>query len=188
MTIDELRHHDPNNNGLRECFCKRCGRKYIHNNRRCRSSATYCEDCQKAIKAQKNKEQDKYEIRFDKAVREIRKQVRNFEVYKKPIEIASTRKYSYGSIPEVMVAIELLRLKYKIIPQQRVGKYHVDFLIKDKKLVLEVDGEMFHRNKNSRDAEVQLMLGLDWKIIHIPAELIRKNITKLKQCIDLYSN
>lgn len=175
----------------RECLCKMCGKMYIHNKCRAKSSATYCEDCKKALQAQKAKEKigdrDKYEVRFDKAIEELRKQIDDPEAYIKPIEIASTKKYRYGSIPEVMVAVELLRLKYKIIPQQRIGKYHVDFLIKDKKLVIEVDGKLFHRDKNSREAEIQLMLGLDWKIIHIPAELIRKNIGKLKECIDIYT-
>ena len=46
--------------------------------------------------------------------------------------------------------------------------------------MVEVDGEIFHakeRNEN-REATIQISLGFDWKIIHIPAEKIRKNISK----------
>ena len=128
----------------------------------------------------------KKEIQFDKAVEEIRRQVEDFGEYKKPIEIAKTRAERYGSIPEAMVAIELLHLKYKIVPQQKVGKYKVDFAIPDKKMVVEVDGEVFHRydRKRDREAQIQLMLGLDWKIVRIPAEFIRINIKKLSAAIN----
>lgn len=86
-----------------------------------------------------------------------------------------------------MVAIELLKLKYKIIPQQKVGKYRVDFAIPKEKIIIEVDGKIFHNGTlNDREAEIQLMIGLDWKIIHIPAELIRENITKLKSAIGIF--
>lgn len=94
----------------------------------------------------------------------------------------------YGSIPEAMVAIELLRLGYRIIPQQKVKKYKVDFAIPKEKIVIEVDGYVYHKDsyKGDREAIIQLALGLDWKIIHIPAELIAEDITKLKSAIGIF--
>ena len=130
----------------------------------------------------------KAEKRFNEAVKCIEKQVGNFGEYQKPIEIARTRLEQYGSIPEAMVAIELIRLKYSIIPQQKVNKYKVDFAIPKHKIVVEVDGKTYHHEKseNEREATIQLSLGLDWKIIHIPAEYIKEDIQKLIKIMDMY--
>lgn len=129
----------------------------------------------------------KEERRFRKAVENIEKQVKNFKAYEKAIEVAKTRQGRYGSIPEAMVAIELIKNKHKIIPQQRVGKYRVDFVIPEIKLVVEVDGKIFHQNNREkaydRDAAIQIALGTGWKIIHIPAELVAKRITRLETAI-----
>ena len=153
-----------------------------------------CDYCKHAVKRKIEhakytdilQEQSKAEIRFEKAVAEIKSQVRKFKEYEKPIEIARKRLEKYGSIPEAMVAIELIRLKYSIIPQQKVGKYRVDFAIPKEKYIVEVDGSIYHQKMTSREAEIQLMFGLDWKIIHVPAERIRGNIRKLEKVIQIY--
>lgn len=127
----------------------------------------------------------KAEIRFKKAIDEIKAQVKNFKDYEKAIEIASNKEEKYGSIPEAMVAIELIRLKYSIIPQQRIGKYRVDFVIPKEKCIIEVDGSVYHQKITKREAEIQFAFGLDWKMIHVPAELIRKDIQKLDEIIKM---
>ena len=50
---------------------------------------------------------------------------------------------------------------------------------------IEVDGSVYHKDsyKGDREAIIQLALGLDWKIIHIPAEYIAKDIQKVEQII-----
>ena len=127
----------------------------------------------------------KREKQFNHAVEKIEKQVKDFSKYENAIKIAKTRAELYGSIPEAMVAIELLKLKYKIIPQQKIKKYKVDFVLPTQKIVIEVDGSIFHKNiyNSEREAIIQMSLGLDWKIIHIPAEKIAENITKLQEII-----
>jgi len=125
------------------------------------------------------------EKRFNKAIENIKKQVKNYRAYEKAIGIAKTRAEKYGSIAEAMVAIELLKNKHRIIPQQKIGKYRVDFALPDLKLVIEVDGELYHSKgvDGKREGIIQLSLGPKWKIIHIPAELVVKNITKLEEAI-----
>ena len=88
-----------------------------------------------------------------------------------------------------MVAIELIRIGYSIIPQQKIKKYKVDFAIPKEKIVIEVDGSIYHKDvyKGYREAIIQLSLGLDWKIIHVPAEYISKDIQKLEQIIKILS-
>lgn len=125
------------------------------------------------------------EIQFDKAVEEIRSQVSNFGEYERAIEIARTRNERYASIPEAMVAIELIRLKYAITPQQPIGKYRVDFAIPKRKLIIEVDGNAFHSYEKDmeREGRIQLMVGLDWKIVRVPSEYIRGHIQMLQSLI-----
>lgn len=129
------------------------------------------------------------EIKFDEAVCNLSKQVKNIDDYSKAIEIARERVERYGSVPEMMVAIELIKLKYSIIPQQKIGKYKVDFAIPKQKCIIEVDGKLYHQDYNKemkREAHMRLILGMDWKIVHVPAELISKHITSLGEYIEKY--
>lgn len=154
-----------------------------------------CEYCKRKL-AEKRKlllepeildKETKYEQRFNKAVEEIENQVKDFDRYAKDVETARKRAESYGSIPEAMVAIELLHLGFKIIPQQKIDKYRVDFALPTPRIVIEIDGRIFHqdnKNQKQRDQYIQQRLGYTWKIIHIPAENIRENITKLGEIMN----
>lgn len=128
----------------------------------------------------------KSDRRFESAIDRVLSQVLDGSDYDDAIRLARQRVELYGSVPEAMVAIELLHLGYKIIPQQKVGRYHVDFAIPKQKLVVEVDGALFHKNQygGNREAAIQLSLGMDWLIIHVPAELIANDIKKLRPYID----
>ena len=173
--------------------CDICGRK-VKRVKYVRNGKTVCDICKVGVKKKKDEIakawldeiETKGERRFNQALDELQAQVKDFSEYEKAITIARRGTERYGSIPEVLVAIELLRLGYKFIPQQKVGRYRVDFYIPDDKFVIEVDGSVYHRNvtKGDREATIQFSLGLDVKIIHIPAELIRKDIRKLGKYIE----
>lgn len=180
--------------------CSICGS--IIKRKQYSSDKTYvCDYCKLSLDEKKKSEQlqqlikeqgkkSRKEMLFDKAVDEIKAQVDSMDEYQKAIEFALTRVERYGSIPEMMVAIELLRLRYAIIPQQKIGKYKVDFAIPSIKRVIEVDGSIYHANKNDgyRDVYIKLHLGPDWEVIHIPAELIRKHIRTLGSIINKTCN
>lgn len=167
--------------------CEICGEK-IRRTQYSRKRNYICDYCKGVIKKKQKAKipeelQDvktKKELQFDKAIKEIEQQSKCYDEYKKSIEIARKRLELYGSIPETMVAIELIKNGYSIIPQQKIGRYKVDFLIPKEKIVVEVDGEIFHAKERNEDREatIQISLGFDWKIIHIPAEKIRKDISK----------
>lgn len=172
--------------------CKRCGkivRRRTYNPKR-KNLCEYCElvyerKCEAIEQEIWDLIKTPKEQTFDKAVAKLYKQVKNFDSYKEAIEIAKKRTERYDSIPEVLVAIELIKLGYSIIPQQRVGRYRVDFAIPAEKLIIEVDGGLYHPNgpKAGRDGDIQLSLGLDWKILHIPADWISNHIKMLKKVI-----
>lgn len=168
--------------------CELCG-KEVRNGQYSRTRRYLCDYCKKMVtKKEKiaaellNGVETTREQRFDKAIVNIRNQVKDISEYDNAIRIAKTRAERYGSVPEAMVAIELLKQGYKIIPQQSVGKYRVDFAIPSLKLVIEVDGALYHKptSKSKREGAIQIMLGFDWKIAHVPAELIAKDIKKLE--------
>lgn len=173
--------------------CSRCGGE-VRSLTYGRNHEYVCDRCRFGARAQ-NKTLEREllielttegERRFAKAVQKIKKQVKDFQSYYRVIEITRKAQNKYGSVPEAMVAIELLKLGYKIIPQQRIGKYKVDFYLPNVKTVVEVDGKIYHQNRddNEREALIMLSLGLDTRIVHIPAERIAKDINKLKQCLD----
>lgn len=170
--------------------CDICGTKILRGSYS-KTRIYLCDKCHAKVRAQYNPKeiakQERADKRFDKAVETIRKHTKKdrFEEYAKAIKAAGTGKNKYGSVPEAMVAIELLKNGYKIIPQQKAGRYTVDFAIPEQKYVIEVDGGLYHQSRDEdREALVQLFFGLDWLIIHVPAEWIRKNIHKLKTIID----
>lgn len=153
-----------------------------------------CDKC-KAKKAQHKKEVEKAwfdvietkgERRYNKALDKIQNQVKDFSEYDKAIRIARKAQDKYGSVPEAMVAVELIRLGYSFVPQQKIGRYHVDFYIPKIKTVIEVDGAIFHehRQEGERDIKIRQTLGWSTAIIHIPAEWISKHIQRLGETID----
>lgn len=171
--------------------CAKCGRivkRKIYNG----DKAYYCDICRNGlVKKEKALEHElldeilsKEEQRFLKAKDKLLKQVKEPEAYRRAIQIAETRASYYGSIPEAMVAIELIRLGYAIIPQQAIGRYKVDFAIPKEKLIVEVDGGLYHKDADpDRDNYIRLCMGLDWEIVHVPAEWIAKDIRRLSKVL-----
>ena len=175
--------------------CSKCGR--LVGRRALSLKRTYmCEYCKKAKKKKWQaieKElserifdeitvQTKAEIKFDKAVQKMFEKRGDKEKYSKAIRLAKTRCELYGSIPEIFVAIELLYQGYKIIPQQKVAKYRLDFVIPDKRVVIEVDGKIFHSDQAKeaeKDFVVKNNLGAGWRILHIPTDYITKDMMKV---------
>lgn len=133
--------------------------------------------------------EEKGERRFNKALDKIQAQVKDFTEYEKPARLARKAQDKYGSVPEAMVAVELLRLGYPFIPQKRIGQYRVDFYIPKLKAVVEVDGKIFHGGPlNEREARINMAIGWNNKIIHVPAERIEKDIQKLGAIINAIIN
>lgn len=104
---------------------------------------------------------------------------RNFGIkYYCAIEQASAAMKKFGSVPEAMACIELLYIGARVIPQAKIGRYKVDFCLPDYKMIVEIDGALYHQDPNKeywRDAAIQKTLGDDWVIKHIPAESLKNN-------------
>lgn len=178
-----------------EIPCEECGK--IYEQRVYRSEDRHvCPDCRKMDKQQDalvrqailDKLYTPGQQRFAKARELYCQQVKTAKNRDRALAVAEKACEKFDSVPEAMVGIELIRLGYRVIPQRKIGQYRVDFAIPDEKLIVEVDGSLYHSNKTERlqrDAAIGYIIGFDWEIAHIPAELIQKNIKKLKSCIDL---
>lgn len=145
-----------------------------------------CEDCKKIIRELKRERQEKKEDdlrtkgekRFDSALKKLEKQGID-ETWDNAIEIARTALAKYETIPEVIMAIGLLRTKHKIIPQQKVGNLRADFVIPSMKRAVEVDGEIYHlkySREEERDLRMASMLGKGWDVVHVPATMVEDDV------------
>lgn len=173
--------------------CPKCGRKFRHT----QVSDRYDYICKYCSSESKRKEKiiekaidealdvrTKYDKRFDSAIDILQKQVDIVE-WQKYIDMAYTKRECFGSVPEAVFCIVLLSNNLKVIPQQKVGDYRVDFALPDNKIVFEIDGSIYHSNKAKQDIRdycLENMLGKEWKIIHIPSDKI-KDVNKIKKYI-----
>lgn len=94
------------------------------------------------------------------------------------IEQAEKFKEKFDSVPEVIACVELLYIGARVIAHQKVGAYTVDFYLPDEKVIVEIDGKLYHANLDKefrRDLVLKNMLGSEWEIKHIPAETLKQN-------------
>lgn len=155
----------------------------------------YCDRCKNELIRQRRGSKEianayKYEIRFDKGVELLERKVKHFGKFSKAIEKARTKIRRFGSTDEVLAAIVLFYYGYDIEIQQKLGKYRADFLLMDKKLILEIDGQPFHsdkRKEKERDFEMEKTMGEGWRVLHIPTDLLRRKPLALKNAIEHYT-
>lgn len=156
-----------------------------------------CKDCKlktyladKEVKQEYSKEIK--ENKFNNAVKRIEKSVgKNIKKYENAIRIVHKHLYKehwFESTEEIMVAIELLKNNIKTRHQVKVRIYRVDFVLENEKILLEVDGSVFHTEKTRpkeqiRDNVLLMKFGLDWEVIRITDEYINDNIKKLVPAI-----
>lgn len=180
------------------------GRQYFYNVKCCKCDYYFerlgfneknmhqyiCKRCKAPIVVNNETLHDKKEKKFKDAVKRIEKVTKINSSYQKAIDLIYKnlhRKSWFQSTEEIMVAIELLRHNIKTIHQQKIDRYKIDFVLPDLKIILEVDGEIYHNDitkQGIRDGTIILRLGLDWKVLRVPTKKINKNITKLKKLID----
>lgn len=111
--------------------------------------------------------------------RRFEKGVKKFGVkYLPAIDRAEQVLEKFESVPEVVACIELLYIGARVIPHQAVGNFVVDFCLPDEKVVIEIDGSIYHANADKefrRDLALKNMLGSEWIIRHIPSDAVMKD-------------
>ena len=177
------------NHAIYEIPCALCGRTAY--------SRTYstvrvykCRMCEKEIVKKRNARIQSARAQFEELLADEigtdAKHVRRFDkgaakfgrTYAKSIETARKAIEDYDSVPEVVACIELLHIGTRVIVHQPVGDYTVDFCLPVEKLVVEIDGSLYHNDKDKeymRDYAIKYMLGSGWEVRHIPADSVMKN-------------
>lgn len=152
-----------------------------------------CTDCklEKKLSDKTKRKDDNFEIKekkFNNAVTRLKKLNIRFNKYETAINKVHSKLHNIGwfdSTEEILAAIELEKNNIKYRHQVKFGgRYKADFVLDDEKIVLEIDGKIFHTKdtldkENVRDDLIVLTLGVDWEVIRISDELINQNITKL---------
>ena len=129
---------------------------------------------------------DKKRKKLDTAIKRISK-ITSIEPYADAITMVKNRLDKpawFQSTEEIMVALELIRRGVEAHHQVKVFEYTVDFVLPDYKVVLEIDGPIYHgkdrqKYQSVRDEAIVRKLGDGWEVIRISTENINMNVTRL---------
>lgn len=175
-------------------LCSICG-KEVHSLSYIRGLRYTCKEC-KTEQYLSDKERSaeiskaEKEKKFENAVKRMQKMGCHGKPYWKAAQTVRSnlgRDQWFESTEEIMVAIELVRSKVKTRHQVKFGRYRADFVLPEEKVVLEVDGRIFHAGKAEkerlRDELIVLALGPGWEVIRIGDDLINQRINRLLPAI-----
>lgn len=167
-------------------ICTMCGKKYTIN----KHNAYLCEECQDKIRLIK-----KFEM-VDKAKSLLERRTGKCKGLKHKIDMSGFSDIvkdrvskgidCFSSIPEVEVAIQMQRNGLEYETQKDIGGCIVDFFIPEIKIILEIDGELYHTDSNRafiRDRKIMRELGEDWEIVHIEAKDVPKYTWNLREAL-----
>lgn len=157
---------------------------------------SYCKECyenenKRIVKTKNEIAKLKKQIMFENAMQLLEKQRYNFYKNKEAIEVVRDKIIEkpdgFDSSYEVVAAIILVSNRIYSKTQVKIGRYQVDFILPDYKIVLEIDGERHKMNKkrdSERDEKIKSMLGNGWDIVRIPTELLDMKAENLVKGID----
>lgn len=156
----------------------------------------YCDQCFADVQSQEKQERDEY-IRLKKrqmfrmACDNLEKQGADMYVYRDAInaveEVVAEKPDNFDSSYEVLAAIVLVHNRIRSKMQYKVAGYQVDFLLPDKLVVLEIDGDRHKHRKgydSARDEKIKQALGGYFEIIRIKTEYLDKKAEALPMAID----
>lgn len=173
--------------------CHSCRIRYVRSTAYSRKRKYTCDICKCIAKGKEEPEHMfEKEVRFRKAVSKMEVLVKDIKEYQTAIETVHKslfHKRYYKSTEEIMTAIELVHRGVKTIHQQKIGKYYVDFVLPEYKVLLEIDGKPYHNNHTLekealRDSTILLTMGAGWEMIRVDTDKINKDITKLLPAIE----
>lgn len=168
---------------MKECVI--CGSKFESN-----KNKYYCDKCDEKIKLVKKLEMvDNAEKLINKKPRNLRRIIddidvsENVKIIKKRI-INGIDKFS--SVPEVLVAIQMQRIDLEYQTQKEIAGKKVDFYLPTIKIILEIDGDIYHLDQNKtfiRDRQIMSEIGEDWEIVHISSKDVPRYTWNLKEAL-----
>lgn len=160
-----------------------------------RGTQYVCQECRRELVILEH--QTRLDADSDKKLKKLKTAIKrisdktDIKLYQNAIKCVEKNLYKSGwfqSTEEIMTALELIRCNVKAHHQVRVYDYFVDFVLPDYKVILEIDGKLFHGNDRAekehiRDEVIAGKFGDGWEVVRIDAENINMNITKLVPAI-----
>ena len=153
--------------------CLICGEEFESG----KTNAYACAKCERKIKLIKKMEM------VDKAQKELEKRKGRMRSTKPKLDMSAYANSvkqrvvdgidSFSSMPEAVVAIQMERIKLKYTTQVDIAGKKVDFVIPEIRIILEIDGELYHTDENKaflRDRQIMSAVGEEWEIVHINAQ------------------
>lgn len=164
--------------------CVLCGNEF-----EIKENKYYCAECGEKLKIIKRLEMvDKAEKTIEK--KKTLSRISKTEELKKHVdtirERVSSGENKFSSVPEVIVAVQMERIGLKYETQKNIGGATVDFYIPEIKIVLEIDGDIYHTDENKkfiRDRKIMSSLGEKWEIIHIESSRVPKYTWNLREAL-----
>ncbi len=93
---------------------------------------------------------------------------------------------TFSSKPELIVAIQLEHRRVNYETQKNIAGKRVDFYLPEIKIVLEIDGELYHTDENKtflRDRAIMHELGEEWEIVHIEVNSVPRYTWNLHEAL-----
>ena len=166
-------------------ICVMCGKDFESNTRGCYK----CPQCERKLALVKKLEMvDKAGNKLTRVSGKQRMKNGN-DLFK---EICSVRKRiangidKFSSLQETMVAIQLEKQNIKYESQKEINCKKVDFFLPELKIILEIDGELYHTDENKeflRDRQIMKGIGEGYEIVHIEADSVPIYTWNLKEAL-----
>lgn len=90
-------------------------------------------------------------------------------------------KYNGESRLEEKVRLYLENMEISFVQEKKFGRYHADFFLKDKKIIIECDGEYWHNSKASKERDYRkdiYLHKLGYQVVRITGAQIDNNLSK----------
>ena len=106
---------------------------------------------------------------------------------KHPNKVMAQRGFISNLEKKVMTVLDVLNLKYE--HQFPIWRYFVDFALLDYNVVIETDGEYWHRDIEKDKYRMEDIESLGWTVIRFPGKMINKDIQSVaNEIIRITSN
>lgn len=191
----EMRYKEAHKEYLKhKANCWGCG---IEVSQSVKSRRPYCPTCSENKRLEEEKENEMFsrlrsKSMLERAFKMLEQQTSfiNINLYKEAGQAITDyieKQYTkFDSSHEMVAAMELIRNEVYIVIQPIINNRKADFMLKEEKVILEIDGYM-HEHSQVKDYkfddEIRDELGLEWEIIRIPTNYIETNVTMLYEAI-----
>lgn len=166
-------------------ICVMCGKDYENNVRK----SYKCPQCDQKLMIVKKLEMiDKAENKLTRVSgrHRMKKNIDLSEEVQKIRNRIINKIDRFSSSQEVMVAIQLEHQNIKYESQKEINGKKVDFYLPELKIILEIDGELYHTDTDKeflRDRTIMYGVGEDYEIVHIETESVPRYTRNLKEAL-----